>query len=79
MPSKVPPRVRLEHVFVRDHQRRLQLVMDVLEQEFRQQHPLGTRAKMITIIDDKPLLPPAPHYPSEVMPYENRSHLCPSL
>ena len=60
MPSKAPPRVRLEQVFVRDHQRRLQLVMDVLEQEFRQQHPLGTRSKMITI-DDKPLLPPAPH------------------
>ncbi len=62
MPSKAPPRVRLEQVFVRDHQRRLQLVMDVLEQEFRQQPPLGTRSKMITI-DDKQLLPPAPHGP----------------
>jgi len=62
MPSKAPPRVRLEHVFVRDHQRRLQLVIDVLEQEFRQQHPLGARSKLLTI-DDKPLLPPVPHGP----------------
>jgi hypothetical protein len=52
----------LEHVFVRDHQRRLQLVMDVLEQEVRQPHPLGARSKRITI-DDKPLLPPIPHGP----------------
>jgi hypothetical protein len=63
MPSKVLPRVRLEHMFVRDHQRRLQLVMDVLEQEFREQHALETQSKTITIIDDKSLLPPAPHGP----------------
>jgi hypothetical protein len=63
MLSKVPPRVRLEHMVVRDHQRRLQLVMDVLEQEFCQQHALETQSKTITIIEDKPLLPPAPHYP----------------
>jgi hypothetical protein len=63
MPSKAPPRVRLEHVFVRDHQRRLQLVMDVLEQEFRQQQALETHSKTIAIIEEKPLLPPAPHYP----------------
>ena len=61
MPSKAPPKVKLEHVFVRDSQRRLQLVMDGLEQEFRQQHALETQAKRITIIKDKPLLPPASH------------------
>jgi len=47
MPSKVPPSVRLEHVFVRDHQRRLQLVMDVLEQEFRQQRAQETTKKSV--------------------------------
>jgi hypothetical protein len=62
MPSKAPPRIRLEQVFVRDHQRRLQLVMDVLEQEFRQQQPLETRSQMLTI-DDNPLLLPVPHCP----------------
>jgi hypothetical protein len=41
MPSKAPPRVRLEQVFVRDHQRRLHLIMDLLEQECHQWHPLG--------------------------------------
>jgi len=62
MPSKAPPRGRLEQGFVRDHQRRLPLVMDVVEQEFRQPHPLETRAKMITI-DDNPLLLPVPPCP----------------
>jgi hypothetical protein len=61
MANKAPPRVRVEHVFVRDHQRRLHLVMDVLEQEFRQQQALETQSQMITIIKEKPLLPPAPH------------------
>jgi hypothetical protein len=60
MPSKALPRVRLEQVFVRDHQRRLQLVMDVLEQEVRQQHPSETRSQMSTI-DDNPLMPLASH------------------
>ncbi len=49
MPSKAPPRVRLEQVFVRDHQRRLHLIMDLLEQEFRQWHPLGTQSQTITV------------------------------
>ncbi len=56
MPSKTPPRVRLEHVFVRDHQRRLRRVMDLLEQEVCQQPPLGTRPQMVTIEDTPPSL-----------------------
>ncbi|MDQ3254534.1 MAG: hypothetical protein M3R15_11600 [Acidobacteriota bacterium] len=38
MPAKSSLTVLLEPVFVRDHQRRLRLVMDLLEQELRQQH-----------------------------------------
>jgi hypothetical protein len=53
MPSKAPPRVRLEQVFVRDHQRRLHLIMDLLEQEFRQWHPLGTQSQTITVESTK--------------------------
>jgi len=60
MPSKPPPRVKLEQVFVRDHQRRLQLVMDLLEQEFRQQCLPGTHSQTITVSDD-PLVPIALH------------------
>ncbi len=37
MPAKLPPTVVLESIFVRDHQRRLRLVMDLLEQELRHQ------------------------------------------
>ena len=60
MPNKAPPRVRLERVFVRDHQRRLRLVMDVLEQEFHQRYPLRTQPKMIAI-DENPTSTVAPH------------------
>ena len=35
MPNKAPPRIKLEHVFVRDHQRRLRLVLELLEQDLR--------------------------------------------
>jgi hypothetical protein len=61
MPSKTPPRIRLEQVFVRDHQRRLQLVIDLLEHEFRQQHPLGTHAEVSTT-EDNPTPLVAPHF-----------------
>lgn len=37
MPAKLPPIVVLEPVLVRDHSRRLRLVIDLLEQELRQQ------------------------------------------
>lgn len=37
MPAKLPSTVILEPVFVRDSRRRLRLVMDLLEQELRQQ------------------------------------------
>jgi hypothetical protein len=37
MPAKLPPTVVLEPIFVRDHQRRLRLVMDLLELELRHQ------------------------------------------
>ena len=35
MPANLPPTVVLEPVFFRDSQRRLRLVMDLLEQELR--------------------------------------------
>jgi hypothetical protein len=35
--KKPPPMVVLEPIFVRDHQRRLRLVIDLLEQEARRQ------------------------------------------
>lgn len=36
MPAKLPPPVLLEPIFVRDSQRRLRLIMDLLAQELRQ-------------------------------------------
>ena len=36
--KKPPPAVVLQSVFVRDHQRRLRLVIDLLEEEARRQH-----------------------------------------
>lgn len=36
--KKPPPTVVLESVFVRDHQRRLRLVIALLEQEIRRQY-----------------------------------------
>lgn len=51
MPTKPPPRVRLEPVFVRDHQRRLRLVMEVLEQELHRQARRTEQEKKVTISD----------------------------
>ena len=46
MSAKPLPTVVLEPVFVRDQQRRLRLVMDLLEQELRQpQTPLDQQGK----------------------------------
>ena len=50
MPTK-PLRVRLEPVFVRDHQRRLRLVMEFLEQELHQSAQQAEQKKTITISD----------------------------
>ncbi len=49
MPAKLPPTVVLEPVFVRDYERRLRLVMDLLEQELCQQHtpPLQHNQQMM--------------------------------
>ena len=38
MPKKPLPTLVLETLFVRDHQRRLRLVIDLLEQELHRQH-----------------------------------------
>ena len=66
MPAKLPPTVLLEPVFVRDHQRRLRLVIDLLEQDFhRQPTPLSQHNEQTT----KP----------EVQTDEDRSHLRPRL
>ena len=51
MPTK-PLRVRLEPVFVRDHQRRLRLVMELLEQELHQPARQAEQKKTITISDE---------------------------
>jgi hypothetical protein len=40
--KKPPPTVVLEPAFVRDHQRRLRLVIDLLEQEAHRQHASPT-------------------------------------
>jgi hypothetical protein len=36
MPQKPIPRVELQSIFIRDHQRRLRLVIELLEEEIRQ-------------------------------------------
>lgn len=36
--KKPPPKVVFESVFVRDHQRRLRLVIELLERDVRRQH-----------------------------------------
>ena len=66
MPAKPLPTVVLEPVFVRDHQRRLRLVMDLLEQELRQQQtPLDQHNEQNT--------------KTEVHEDEDRRHLRPRL
>jgi hypothetical protein len=47
MPTK-PPKVQLEQVFVRDHQRRLRLVVELLEQELRQRGLQANEKRSIT-------------------------------
>lgn len=66
MSAKPLPTVVLEPVFVRDQQRRLRLVMDLLEQELRQrQMPLEQHSEQNTT--------------TEVHENEDRSHLRPRL
>ncbi len=43
--KKLPPTVVLESVFVRDHQRRLRLVIELLEQQARRQHTPPTHSQ----------------------------------
>lgn len=67
MSAKPLPTVVLEPVFVRDHRRRLRLVMDLLEQELRQ--PLApSSAQDNTLITQ-----------TEVHTDEDRCHLRPSV
>ena len=66
MSAKPLPTVVLEPVFVRDQQRRLRLVMDLLEQELRQpQTPLAQDNEQKTT--------------TEVHEDEDRRHLRPRL
>ncbi len=66
MSAKPLPTVVLETVFVRDQQRRLRLVMDLLEQELRQpQTPLDQHHEQNT--------------KTEVHEDEDRRHLRPRL
>ena len=43
--KKPPPAVALHSIFVRDHQRRLRLVIDLLELEARRQHTPPTNSQ----------------------------------
>jgi hypothetical protein len=43
--KKPPPTVVLQSFFVRDHQRRLRLAIDLLEQEARRQHEPPTHSQ----------------------------------
>jgi hypothetical protein len=50
MPKKKPlPTVRMESVFARDYQRRLRLVIDLLEQEARRQRQSSPETKLETL------------------------------
>lgn len=64
MSAKSLPTLVLEPVFVRDHHRRLRLVMDLLEQELRQQdtpphqhHEQTTQTEVHTNEDRRHLRP----------------------
>ncbi len=62
MPNKAPPRIKLEHVFVRDHQRRLRLVLELLEQDLRQHGTLAKKSQAITVSENwKSLAFPSSH------------------
>jgi hypothetical protein len=52
MPTKAPPRIKLEHVFVRDHQRRLRLVLELLEQDRRQHGTLTEKSQPIPVSEN---------------------------
>jgi len=43
--KKPPPAVALQSIFVRDHQRRLRLVIELLEEEARRQHTPSTNLR----------------------------------
>jgi hypothetical protein len=72
--KKPPPTVVLEPVFVRDHQRRLRLVIDLLEQEASRQHALPTNSDPDLTL--KLAVPSPPRHPDLEENYENRRPLC---
>jgi hypothetical protein len=43
--KELPPTVMLQSIFVRDHQRRLRLVIELLEREARRQHRPPTNSQ----------------------------------
>lgn len=43
--KKPPPAVALQSIFVRDHQRRLRLVIELLEEESRRQYTPSTNLR----------------------------------
>lgn len=43
--KKPPPAVALQSIFVRDHQRRLRLVIELLEEEARRQYTPSTNLR----------------------------------
>jgi hypothetical protein len=59
--KKPPPAVVLQSVFVRDHQRRLRLVIDLLEEEVRRQHTPSTNLPSQPQTDISRALTAAPH------------------
>ena len=63
MSANGPPRIKLESIVVHDAKRRLRLVMELLEQEWRRQHTHGA---------GKP-------HSNEELHHENCRPLCPSL
>ena len=56
MPTKALPRVRLEARFVRDYQRRLRLVVEVVEEELRRESTGSKQGNVIPKSDHKELL-----------------------
>jgi hypothetical protein len=61
--KKPPPTVMLEPVFVRDHQRRLRLVIDLLEQEACRQRASPTPARLQSQPEPRRALAATPHSP----------------
>jgi hypothetical protein len=59
--KKPPPAVVLQAVFVRDHQRRLRLVIDLLEEEARRQHTPPTNLPSPPQTEIPRVLTAAPH------------------